>query len=116
MLAKLGARNGVEYRGAPPHIRLITARLRDGCTEADLRKVIHYAASPKADGGLGWADDEKMRHCLRPETLFGPETIARYLDPAVAWAADPKPPARETPTRRDHDAPSPLVLELVRSR
>ena len=60
-----------QYRGAPPHIRLITARLREGCTEADLRKVIHYAASPKADGGLGWADDEKMRHCLRPETLFG---------------------------------------------
>lgn len=113
VLSKLGARNGVTYRGAPPHLRLITARLRDGCTEADLRKVIHYAASSRSVGGLGWADDEKMRVCLRPETLFGPETIARYLDPAVAWCADPKPSAAETPTRADRPEPAPIVLEIL---
>lgn len=117
VLAKLSARNGVAYRGSPEHLRLITARLRSGCTEADLRKVIHYAASARDDGGLGWAEDESMRAWLRPETLFGPKTIAKYLDPAVAWCDGGTPkPRPETPTRADHDPPSEIVLKLFGGR
>ncbi len=59
----------------------------------DLRYVIAYCAAER-----GWADDPKMHGNLRPETLFGPETIWRYLDPARSWvsklpADEPQPAA-----------------------
>lgn len=80
VLEKLTARNHVAYQGSKEHVRLIVARLRDGCTEMDLRKVIGYCATE-----LEWATKENMRAYLRPETLFGPETVQRYLDPARSW-------------------------------
>jgi uncharacterized phage protein (TIGR02220 family) len=80
VLAKLSARNGVQYSGSAEHLRLISNQLRSGVTEADLRKVIGYAAVE-----LEWADDPAMVGYLRPETLFGPKTIAKYLDPARTW-------------------------------
>lgn len=78
VLGKLGAKNGVSYAGSPAHVRLIVGRLRDGYTEMDLRKVIAYCAER-------WSGDPKMAGYLRPETLFGPETITRYVDAARAW-------------------------------
>lgn len=80
VLGKLGARNGVQYQASKEHTRLIVARLRDGYTEMDLRKIIGYCATE-----LEWATKDNMRAYLRPETLFGPETIARYIDPARSW-------------------------------
>lgn len=82
LLDKLGRESGIAYRGSDGHKRLIAARLRDGVDEFDLRKVIVYCAHPL---GLGWKDDPKMAKFLRPETLFGPQTIDRYLDAARAW-------------------------------
>jgi uncharacterized phage protein (TIGR02220 family) len=75
VLAKLGEHSGVAYGGAAEHVRLITGRLRDGLTEWDLRAVVAYCSDE-------WKADDKMRRYLRPETLFGPTTIAKYLDPA----------------------------------
>jgi uncharacterized phage protein (TIGR02220 family) len=86
VLAKLGERNGVKYRGSDAHLRLIVGRLRDGFSELDLRKVIAYCAEPRSNGGKGWEDDENMRQYLAPETLFGPETFQKYIDPARSWA------------------------------
>ncbi len=80
VLAKLTERNGVQYSGAKAHLALIVGRLREGIPEMDLRYVIAYCAAAK-----GWADDPKMQDSLRPETLFGPETIWRYLEPAKSW-------------------------------
>lgn len=80
VLRKLGERSGVKHSGAEKHVRLIVARLREGITEADLRKVIGYCAIE-----LEWQDDARMGHYLRPDTLFGPDTIHRYLDPARTW-------------------------------
>lgn len=82
VLRKLGAQNGVSYAGGDAHVKLIVARIRDGLTEMDLRYVVGYCAIK-----LGWRDDDEMRVYLRPETLFGPQTITKYLDPARAWAA-----------------------------
>ncbi len=45
-----------------------------------MRKVIGYCACE-----LEWQDDPKMHQYLRPETLFGADSIHRYLDPARAW-------------------------------
>lgn len=80
VLAKLAGHNGVRYSGTAEHSRLILRQLRDGVSEMDLRAVVGYCALE-----LGWRDDEQMKKYLRPETLFGPVTIARYLDPARTW-------------------------------
>jgi uncharacterized phage protein (TIGR02220 family) len=80
VLGKLSARNGVRYTGSPEHLRIIVSQLRNGATETDLRKVIGYCAIE-----LEWADKPEMATYLRPETLFGPKTINRYLDPARTW-------------------------------
>ncbi len=86
MLGKITARTGVEYggRGGETHQRLVVARLREGATEHELRSVIAYCWHST---GLGWSEKADMRPYLRPETLFGPKTIAKYLAPARAWYA-----------------------------
>lgn len=82
MLAKLTSWTGTEYRSAK-HTALIASRLRDGYTELELRAVIGYCADKT---GLGWGDPEHKCHkFLRPQTLFGPETIQRYVDEARTW-------------------------------
>lgn len=84
VLDKLGQHTGTAYSGADPHVRLVVNQLRRGVTEWDLRCVIGYCAHPT---GLGWTDKPDLAKYLRPETLFGPQTIARYLDPSRAWHA-----------------------------
>lgn len=82
VLDKLSRVSGVEYRAtSATHQRVVVARLRDGATEDELRAVIVHCASPKP-AGLGWADNPEMRPFLRPETLFGPVSIERYLPAA----------------------------------
>ena len=96
VLDKLTAQNGVRYSGTAEHTRLIVAQLRAGVSEMDLRAVIGYCALE-----LDWKADPDMAKYLRPETLFGPRTIARYLDPARTWfdklPHDRPPPSEEEP-------------------
>lgn len=80
VLDKLGAQNDVKYTGTPSHARLILEHLRNGVSEMDLRAVIGYCAIERR-----WKGDPKMHVYLCPETLFGPETIFKYLDPARTW-------------------------------
>lgn len=113
VLSRLSAVTGVEYRGAKEHVKLVVARYRDGLDELDLRKVIAYVSRPTGDGALGWSDDSKMQKYLRPETLFGPQTIERYLDAARSWFAqriggDPQPSA-EFAVWRDSQDPQPRL-------
>ena len=75
VLGKLGDWNDVKYSSSEAHTRLIVRHLRRGVTEMDLRMVVRFC-------GEQWVDDPKMRPYLRPETLFGVESIAKYLDPA----------------------------------
>jgi len=93
ILQRLGSRNGISYTGAAEHIRLLVAHLRDGVSELDLRKVIAYCSEH-----LGWQDDPEMAKYLRPETLFGPKTLAKYLDAARTWFE--KSPHARTPTEK----------------
>lgn len=82
VLGKLGSRNGVRYSGSAEHMRLIVAHLRNGVDEMDLRYVVGYCAIE-----LGWQEDPDMQPYLRPETLFGPKTLSKYLDAARTWAS-----------------------------
>lgn len=77
VLGKITERTGVEYQGSREHLRLIVGRLRDGVDEWDLRAVVAYCWHD-----LDWSGKPEMRAYLRPETLFGPQTIERYLAPA----------------------------------
>jgi uncharacterized phage protein (TIGR02220 family) len=78
VLQALSRYSGVAYRGSESHIALIVRQLRAGRTGLDLRKVAWYCAVKRE-----WKDDEKMRDYLRPETLFGPQSIDKYLDAAL---------------------------------
>lgn len=83
ILERLTARNGVSY-SSDAHLTLAVARLREGISAIDLRKVVAYCAD---ETGLGWEAKDEMRGYLRPATLFGPQTIHKYLDDARAWFA-----------------------------
>lgn len=84
VLEKLSKQNGVRYTGTEEHKRLIVAQLRLGVTEMDLRAVVGYVAD-ELHGG--WKNKPEMVGYLRPETLFGPKSISKYLDPARTWFA-----------------------------
>lgn len=84
VLDKLSRETGVEFRASSKnHQRLVVGRLRDGVTESELVGVIVYCVDPEP-AGLGWLGNPKMRPFLRPDTLFGPTTIDRYLPAARA--------------------------------
>jgi uncharacterized phage protein (TIGR02220 family) len=100
LLDKLSERSGVGYRGSEKHTALILARLRQGVTAWDMRRVIGYCAEK-----LEWQIKPNMQPYLRPETLFGPETIERYLDQARAWEPGPAP--------EEESAAAPPLLRLV---
>lgn len=80
-LDRLSHYSGVRYSGARGHVRLIVGRLRDGYTPGELRAVIAMQAED-------WRGDPKMNTYLRPETLFGSQTIERYIDAARTRYAD----------------------------
>lgn len=83
VLAKLTERSRVRYTGCDDHVALIAHHLRRGVTEHELRGVIAYCADE-----LEWLDDPKMHRHLKPETLFGPKTLSRYLDPSRTYVAE----------------------------
>lgn len=74
-MLKLSEASGIAYRGGDEHRRLVLSRLRDGIHELELRAVIAYCADE-------WHGKSDLAAYLRPETLFGPKTIHRYLDAA----------------------------------
>ena len=81
VLDKLGAHSGTSFSGNPVHSKLIGDRLSDGLSELDLRKVVAYCAVE-----LGWSEKPEMKKYLRPETLFSPKGISKYLDAARSWS------------------------------
>jgi len=82
VLETLGGYSGVRYTVSPVHARLIASRLAEGLTVLDLRKVAWYCARVLQWGEPPEPGKTDMRRFLRPETLYGPQTIARYLDAA----------------------------------
>jgi hypothetical protein len=113
VLAAITERTEVAYRGSDAHLKLITGRLRSGASYRDLRAVVAFCWAPS---GLGWRDrldgqGQPMKRNLRPETLFGPQAIERYLDPARDWFEKVARP-RMTPeelAELGEEAPTPLA-------
>lgn len=72
VLAYLNSRVGREYREVDSNLKLIVARLREGATVDDCRRVI--------DARCGkWKADPKMAEYLRPATLFNATNFAQYV-------------------------------------
>jgi uncharacterized phage protein (TIGR02220 family) len=67
----LNEKTGRSYKPVKANLNLITARLREGATEDDLRAVI-------AKKCREWLGDEKMADYLRPATLFNATKFAQY--------------------------------------
>lgn len=64
ILDYLNQKTGKKYTGkSQAHKNLIIARLREGFTVDDFKKVIENKVN-------AWGHDEKMKQYLRPETLF----------------------------------------------
>ena len=64
--------------------KAITARLKEGYTVDDFKKVID-------DKVKDWANDSEMRTYLRPSTLFRPSNFEAYLNEANRPRPTPKP-------------------------
>lgn len=126
VLAALTRRNGTEYRGSDAHVKLIAHHIREGVTEGELRAVVAFCADERPRG-LGWQSEPSMAMYLRPETLFGPKTLSKYLDTArtryaaqiAIVEADPTGEQRK-PARRVDDGPNlegcdpPIPLRVVK--
>lgn len=84
----LNAICGKSYKPSTPKTKtLISARLKEGFTVEDFKKVI-------ATKYQEWGNDEKMKKYLRPETLFGTK-FEGYLNQAPSiprWNTNEEPP------------------------
>lgn len=74
----LNAKAKKRFRVATPkgevtaQFKFIMARLDDGYEIQDMKAIV-------ANRVRAWGDDKRMREFLRPQTLFGPESIEKYL-------------------------------------
>lgn len=90
ILAKIGERTGRAYEGSKVHVGLIVRQLRAGRSEWDLRAIVAWCWGE-------WEPKAEMHKYLRPETLFGPETVERYLPDARAWLRKNHPDKLQPP-------------------
>lgn len=68
----LNEKTGAKFKHASSHLRLIAARIKDGATEDEIRKVVDRKCQE-------WADDKKMAQYLRPGTLFTAKNYDNYV-------------------------------------
>ncbi len=76
VLAFLNEKTGRNYRPVEANTKLIRARLREGATVAECRKVI-------AKKCREWRNDPVMAQYLRPATLFNATKFAQYVGEIV---------------------------------
>lgn len=81
VLAYLNDKAGRNYKPVPANIGLIAARLREGATADDCRKVVDAKVS-------AWLGDAKMGEYLRPATLFNATKFAQYVGELGGGGAD----------------------------
>lgn len=72
VLEYLNKKTGKSFRPVESNLKLIRARLNEGYTESDIRRVIDRKAQE-------WSNDKSMRQYLRPETLFGATKFSQYV-------------------------------------
>lgn len=76
ILGFLNAKTGKAFRPVSANLDLITARLKEGYSEQDIRQVI-------ARKCRDWSADDKMAEYLRPATLFNRTNFSQYVGECV---------------------------------
>lgn len=83
ILAYLNERAGRSYQPVPANVNLIAARLKEGATPEDCRKVIDAKVTV-------WLGEPKWAQYLRPKTLFNATNFAQYVgELGASGAAQP---------------------------
>jgi uncharacterized phage protein (TIGR02220 family) len=72
VLTHLNAKTGRNYQLVQANVSLVAARLKEGATPDECRRVIDSKVAE-------WRDSEKMSKCLRPATLFNATKFAQYV-------------------------------------
>ena len=72
VLTHLNNKASKHYSAAPANLKFIRARLKDGYTLEDLKRVIDIMV-------VQWKDDPTMNKYLRPETLFNATKFQTYI-------------------------------------
>ena len=72
ILHHLNIVTGKAFKPVASNLKLITARLKEGHTEAEIIAVIDRKCSE-------WMHDDKMKQYLRPSTLFNAEKFNAYV-------------------------------------
>ncbi len=96
ILDYLNAQAGKAFRMGKAHRTIIEARLKEGFSPDDLRKVIDIKTKD-------WAADPRMEQYLRPATLFQASKIDGYLNQKNAGAPRMPPQASRAPWRPNED-------------
>lgn len=71
ILEYLNSKTGSSFKPVEANIKLIEARMRDGATPDELKRVIDLKTEE-------WLTDPKMMEYLRPSTLFNATKYAQY--------------------------------------
>ena len=71
VLEYLNAKTGREYKPVKANLQLIAARLKDGASIDDCKRVIDRKCQQ-------WLTDSKMQEYLRPATLFNATKFSQY--------------------------------------
>ena len=90
VIEKLNTEADRKFRKGGASRKSIQARLNDRFSKDDLFLVIEFKTAQ-------WLDDPKMSEFLRPETLFQASKFEGYLQAAIAWHNNGRPPHEPPP-------------------
>ncbi|POT56311.1 GntR family transcriptional regulator [Citrobacter amalonaticus] len=87
VLTHLNQVSGSRFQKSKTSLENIRARLREGYSVNDLKRVIDLKHEH-------WNGNDQQYQYMRPETLFGPKKFEGYLSSAIRWEQKGRP-ARE---------------------
>ena len=86
VLRYLNMKTGKTFQNVESNIKMINARIKDGATLDDLKRVVDVKCKK-------WLSDPKMSEYLRPATLFNAEKFAQYSGESSSPLNSKAPPS-----------------------
>lgn len=86
VLRYLNMKTGKTFQNVESNIKMINARIKDGATLDDLKRVVDVKCKK-------WLSDPKMSEYLRPATLFNAEKFAQYSGESLTPLNSKAPPS-----------------------
>ncbi|HFK4066592.1 conserved phage C-terminal domain-containing protein [Kluyvera ascorbata] len=98
VLGHLNLISGSRFQKSKTALENIRGRLRDGYSVSDLQLVIDLKHEH-------WYGNDEQYQYMRPETLFGPKKFEGYLQSAVRWEKNGRPPRDEWGQKKTSSVP-----------